>query len=456
MMEPPIEVPYSPAVVQRLDRMTLTVQGLDSELRGWADVDEVRVRIPGALPGDEARIRIEAVSRHRPEAWASLRGIGEGPTGLDQRAPQCEHAAPLAGKCGGCPGLHVPYSDQLEAKAEALAELLAPLGLEGDPPEVEPSPKISRWRNRTNHVVRRPSKGRPRLGSRAPRTGEFATMDACMAVRPPIAGLADRIAGFLKPAQGLRYVSVRVNRKGEALVELIAYDLEAEWVEPLVAEIFELSAVLGVAGSDNDQPGNALRVAPVRTLAGESTLAESFGAVTAYVTADAFLQLNPEVADGMYGQVAQWAAAANPTQVTDLYCGVGPLGLTAAHAAGAALIGVEVHPASEALAQRAAKDAGVQANFITAGLDAAVPAAALSNAEFVTVNPPRRGLDEPVRQALAGLSEGRTMAYMSCSPKSFTRDVLELTAAGWRLTDLSAWDMIPNTPHVELLGRLER
>ena len=436
-------------MLRRFDRLNVTVQGLDDELRGWAEVDGVTVRIPGALPGQQVRVRIEGVSRHRPEAFASWHGEPE-------RPPACPHAWPLAGKCGGCPGLHIDYADQLQAKGEALARALAPLELERTP-GVRPSPKTEGWRNRTNHVVRRPRKGRPRLGSRAPRTGDFAPMDGCLAVRSPIAGLADRIAGFLKPAQGLRYVSLRANRTGQALVELIAYDLGAPWVPDLVAGIAALSAVVGVAGSENDQPGNAIRVEPARALAGEATLTERFGEVPAHVTADAFLQLNTEVAEAMYEVVADWAAGSGASRLVDLYCGVGPLGLAATRAAGpdAELIGVEVHAGSQALAERAAEDIGVNARFVTADLSAG-PVQGLVDAGFITVNPPRRGLDEAVRAALAELSAERALAYMSCNATSFARDAAELTAGGWRLAELSAWDMLPNTPHVELLARFER
>lgn len=435
-------------MVARFDWLTLTIEGLDEELRGWADVEGVRVRIPGALPGQELRVRVDAVSRHRPEAWASFRAD-------DDQRHACPHAWPLAGKCGGCPGLHIDYDDQLIAKADGLAATLAPLG-RSEQVEVRPSPKTSRWRNRTNHVVRRPKKGRPRLGSYAPRTADFAPMDGCSAVRSPIAGLADRIASLLKPARGLRYVSLRANRQGQVLVELIARDLDAPWVPELVNEIHELSAVRGVAGSVNDQPGNVIRVAPARILAGDETLPERFGEVPAYVTADAFLQLNPEVADGIYAEVAAWAAAAAPAAVADLYCGVGPLGLSAAHGAGATLVGVEVHEGSQRLAERAAGELGVDARFVTASLDEGVPAGAIAEAAFITVNPPRRGLDEPVRKALAALEGDRSLAYMSCSGATFVRDVAELTEAGWHLTELSAWDMLPNTPHVELLALLKR
>ena len=48
------------------------------------------------------------------------------------------------------------------------------------------------------------------------------------------------------------------------------------------------------------------------------------------------------------------------------------------------------------------------------------------------------------------------MAYVSCEPAPFARDLRQLLAAGWRLASLRAFDLFPMTEHVELVGILER
>ena len=49
-------------------------------------------------------------------------------------------------------------------------------------------------------------------------------MDGCLAVRPALAEVAAGLVDVLGPAQGLRYVSLRANRRGEVLVELATTD----------------------------------------------------------------------------------------------------------------------------------------------------------------------------------------------------------------------------------------
>jgi tRNA/tmRNA/rRNA uracil-C5-methylase (TrmA/RlmC/RlmD family) len=46
--------------------------------------------------------------------------------------------------------------------------------------------------------------------------------------------------------------------------------------------------------------------------------------------------------------------------------------------------------------------------------------------------------------------------YVSCDPPTMARDVAKLMAGGYRLSSLRAFDLFPNTPHVECVGVLDR
>mgnify|MGYP002853229460 CR=1 FL=1 len=414
----------------------MDIESLDGELRGVGWIDGTKVWVPGCLPGDRVRVRVAHVSPHRNEAWAEL---VKGPS----RQPDCAHAWPLAGRCGGCPGMHVPYEEQLAAKAVALSGTLSG----ARPDRVRPAPRATGWRNRANFEVARLS-GRVVLGSRAPRSADVVGMRGCVVVRPPLAELASAIEDLGPDPDSVRYVSLRCNREGEALVELIVRDASA--TERLVEPLRGLPGVVGVAASVNRSRGNAIRVAPAETVAGATRIVERFGSTPAYVRADSFLQLNPEVADEMYAQAVAWSEGAR--RVVDLYCGVGPLGLSVAQAWGARLMGVEVHAAATGLAQRAADELGVDARFVAGDLTSGPPPEeALEDADVLLVNPPRRGLDAPVRAALAARARG-SLVYMSCNPATFARDAAALTEGGWVADEVLAWDMLPNTSHVELLA----
>ncbi len=57
--------------------------------------------------------------------------------------------------------------------------------------------------------------------------------------------------------------------------------------------------------------------------------------------------------------------------------------------------------------------------------------------------------------AVVGLgSPLRRVAYVSCEPAPFARDLAVALGAGWSLTSLRAFDLFPMTEHVELVAIL--
>ena len=86
----------------------------------------------------------------------------------------------------------------------------------------------------------------------------------------------------------------------------------------------------------------------------------------------------------------------------------------------------------------------------------AVAVAAASAAQVVIVDPPRKGLDPPLRDELASQPPER-LIYVSCGLESFLADAARLTAGGrLRLTRLAAFNLMPFTEHVETVGLFER
>jgi 23S rRNA (uracil1939-C5)-methyltransferase len=44
------------------------------------------------------------------------------------------------------------------------------------------------------------------------------------------------------------------------------------------------------------------------------------------------------------------------------------------------------------------------------------------------------------------------LVYVSCDPATMARDARRLVDGGYRLESLRAFDLFPNTPHVECVG----
>jgi len=101
-----------------------------------------------------------------------------------------------------------------------------------------------------------------------------------------------------------------------------------------------------------------------------------------------------------------------------------------------------------------AKASNRGANFIAARVEDALDR--LPEPRAVVVNPPRTGLDSRVSAALEKLAaSGRHLrvAYVSCDPATLARDLKRMPSL--RLLELNAYDLFPQTAHVEALAVLE-
>ncbi|WP_083955857.1 class I SAM-dependent RNA methyltransferase [Tersicoccus phoenicis] len=74
-------------------------------------------------------------------------------------------------------------------------------------------------------------------------------------------------------------------------------------------------------------------------------------------------------------------------------------------------------------------------------------------ADVVVVDPPRVGLDRRVTDRLIAVPPAR-LAYVSCDPASFARDLGRFRTAGWQVHTVRAFDLYPNTHHLESFALL--
>jgi tRNA/tmRNA/rRNA uracil-C5-methylase (TrmA/RlmC/RlmD family) len=76
-------------------------------------------------------------------------------------------------------------------------------------------------------------------------------------------------------------------------------------------------------------------------------------------------------------------------------------------------------------------------------------------AATVVLDPPRAGAGKEVVSAIAAL-EPAQLIYVACDPVALSRDVALLAERGYELAQLRAFDLFPNTHHVEAVARLVR
>jgi 23S rRNA (uracil1939-C5)-methyltransferase len=131
--------------------------------------------------------------------------------------------------------------------------------------------------------------------------------------------------------------------------------------------------------------------------------------------------------------------------VWDLYAGIGETTLVLARA-GASVESVE----SDRRAVAEAETRGPAARRHTARVEHVL--GELRAPDLVITNPPRTGMDARVVEALERLRPER-IVYVSCDPATLARDLTRLPS--FRVADVRAFDLFPQTAHVETVVVLE-
>ncbi len=452
---------HAHARVRKGERVELELGRLDDDGAGVGTLPApdgapaLEVHVARALPGERVQARVDHVSPHRPEAWATLVTITrESPT----RVPT---ACVPFGHCGGCVLQHLGYPAQLEAKQAELARTLGPaLAAAGVAvPAVAASPLTLGYRNKAKYVVGPDRAGRLVLGSYLPRSHDLVDMAGCRVIEPVLETAAVALTTLArdKGAGSLRHVVLRANAAGRVLAVLVAARARDPEVAALGAAL-GARADLGIAGvvlHVHAAAGDAIfGPGPFVALAGADALEDVIGEVRLHLSAGAFFQVNRDQAARLYAAVRAAAELRATDHVVELYAGVAGISLTLASAA-ARVTAVEEHPGAVADARASVALNGAR-NVDIASADAAAWLSANPEVrpDVVIVDPPRKGLAAGVIPALAA-RRPRAILYVSCNPASLARDLAGFAAAGYLPTRAAAFDLFPHTPHIETLIRLE-
>jgi 23S rRNA (uracil1939-C5)-methyltransferase len=444
--------------VRKGERLSLRITRLDPEGAGLADLHDNQVHVAGALPGEEVDAVVEHRSPHRPEAWARLQKVVT--PSPSRVAPACA----AFGQCGGCVLGHASYPAQLEWKRQSVVAALAGPRLGHiTVAACIPSPRPLGYRNRAKFVYGRRGGAAIVLGAYAPRSHTLVDLAGCGVVERPIDELAAWLLEQLSEARVppydealhegvLRNVALRVNHAGQ--VQLTLVTRVDHWPAGVtLAERFltERKELVGVAQNVQPARTNAIFGPVTRALAGDPFLIERVGGVELRLSPTSFFQLNRDIAAQIYADILASTELTGTERVIDCYSGAGGVALTLAPRA-AEVIGVESNPEAVVDATASAqRNHATRVRFVAG--DVAEVLGATDAADVVVLNPPRRGCEPAVLEAVARLKPQRVV-YVSCSPESLARDLLLLEDLGLVANVAEPYDMLPQTPHVETVVHL--
>lgn len=168
-----------------------------------------------------------------------------------------------------------------------------------------------------------------------------------------------------------------------------------------------------------------------------------------------FFQTNSQVAAQLYAQAQDWIADSQPSQLWDLFCGVGGFTLHAAQVMQGKATGIEINADAIESAQRSAQHLGLsdRLQFRALTADDFAHTATDAAADCIIVNPPRRGIGAKLCQFL-NHSTVTQLIYSSCNPESLAEDLKRLHQ--FKSIQARVFDMFPHTQHAEVLVLLVR
>ena len=311
--------------------------------------------------------------------------------------------------------------------------------------------------------------GAPKLGLFELGTHHVVHIPNCLVQHPLINRVAAVVRKALADAKvttysdtahlGLaRYLQVVVERASQtAQVVLVGNSEDPEPFATCLALIRErLGAELhSLWWNSNTLRANTILGPEFHHCYGPASVVERFGGSAVHYPPGAFGQNNLNIAERIIDHVR--GELPEGSRVAEFYAGVGAIGLSVLDRVSElrlnelsphSLHGLELGLGELTQAQRAKISVQVGpaggAHGMAAGID------------VVIADPPRKGLDPELTQALSEEPPAR-FVYVSCGLESFLSDCERLLVHGkLRLSALTAFNLIPFTEHVETVARFER
>jgi 23S rRNA (uracil1939-C5)-methyltransferase len=399
--------------------------------------DRFVVFIPFTIPGE--KVRFEVTRRKKNYAEGRIIEILEKDPG--RLIPLC----PYFGTCGGCQLQHMSYPLQAHYKQQTVQESLQTLF-----PQVKVDLTCADpiWAYRSHITLTlEPSKSGFSIGYVGLDNITLVKIDQCpifhTAVNPIIPtcqSLASELSTMHKAGGKLKIIN-----RGEGEYILAFHFLRIPLNFSYVAPQYLGKGICAISATS-----------PQEQLAyGDFHLEFALENFTLKYHPNAFLQNHLNQSRNMAFAVRDWIKDSSPKILLDLYSGIGVTSLLSAPYA-QSIFAVESNSQAVQIAEANARAYQIQnVTFLTETVEKAAPDLLRKNPDMAVVNPPRIGLSKTAAEMLA-TSSLKKIIYVSCHPASLKRDLTLFKREGFHLTHARAFDMFPQTGHVETLVVLAR
>ena len=383
------------------------------------------VFVPFGLPGENVRVRL--VQEKQNFARGELLEIlTASPERID---PRCKHF----GKCGGCHYQNLPYEKQLQAKTEILRDQLQRIGKIENPPVSPIIASPSEWNYRNHMQFHLTAEGK--IGFINSKGNSALPIEECHLPETSIDTFWRELQ--FESNKDVERVSLQTGMNEELLVVL-----ESE--SPETPEL-EIKADVSVVHLFDEHPV---------VIAGQDHLTINIMEKDFHVSAASFFQVNTKMAEKMVQHLLTHLPVPLSATLMDIYCGVGLFSKFFAPKC-EKIIGIE---SSESACEDFAinLDEFDNVELYEGAAEEILPALAgrVSSVTHMIVDPPRAGIEKQTLDAIINIKP-QTIAYVSCDPSTLARDAARFIHGGYRLVDVTPFDLFPQTYHIESVSIFE-
>lgn len=445
-----------------------TVLRMDFPSKGILEIEQQRIEVKNALPGQ--KIRGVVTKKRNGKCEGKLMEVLE-----HSKEERPEEACVHSGLCGGCLYQGLPYEEQLKIKREQVKRLLDQV-TDPDTYEfqgIEGSPISAGYRNKMEFSFGDETKGGP-LALGMHKRGSFydiVTTPECQIVHRDFCRILEATREFFENAgvpfyrklqhMGyLRHLLVRrAVKTGEILVVLVTTSQkecfggeagERQALETWKERVLQLSLegkMAGILHTCNDSLADVVRSDRTEILYGGDWFYEELLGLRFKITPFSFFQTNSLGAEVLYEKVRSYIGDTKDKVVFDLYSGTGTIAQILAPVA-KQVVGVEIVEEAVEAARENAKLNGLDNCQFLAGDVLKVVDELKEKPDLIVLDPPRDGIHPKALGKIIDFGVER-MVYVSCKPTSLVRDLIVLQERGYRVEKVCCVDMFPETGNCE-------
>lgn len=446
----------------------LTIDRIAAGGDGVGRLGGLAVFVPRTAPGDVVQVAYRV--QGRLGRGRVLQVITPSAQRVDARCAHYERDA-----CGGCQLQHLDAATQQQARREIVRDTLARIGRREVPLPSLVSGAEWAYRTRLTVALRRRGSGWLAGLHRHDAGARLFSLEHCEIVHPLIdatwaelRSVVERAVVALPSAETLRLSLRLIASTAPTALEDAGSDGAPGADAPHAGAQIHVVVQGGEAWPEQREWQQVARQrapavtqvhwVPAADAEVELMVPEGPEVAEAQAFAQAFTQVNAEVAEAMHQHVLQTIDGMQARHVVDGYAGTGRLS-RALLERGSVVTSVELD--SEAVRTMGwqrddlATEQAVRWNIRAERMESAVAALRDLPADVVVLNPPRAGVHEEVTAWLEQHPGPlRGVVYVSCNPATLARDLTRLPS--WQVESVQCFDMFPQTAHVESVCVLRR